>query len=365
MKMGIDARMFGAKQGGGSIGRYVAELVMHLQEVDKDTEYVIFLRKENFHECVIKRKNFSKRIFDVPQFSLKEQREFPKEIRLSQVQAMHYPSEYVPIWSSVPFVTTIHDLNNLEGKYTGLQQVAYRHMSEHAVHASRHIVAISQEVKRSILENFRVSGGKISVVYPGVSIGEGGERVRLEDLGVRKPYVLALGSMHPQKNHDILLSALQEEGDREEYQVVFAGKFDDFAKILEQKAKKMNLEKRVRFIHAPTNEEVTALIKNAAMLAHPAKKESFGALPLEAALAKRPVAVADTSVFHEIFGDTVQYVPQNDARAWAAVMHHAVHNEEAWKGIISSAYRHAKRYNWDECAREMKEIYVKHAFPRM
>lgn len=364
MKMGIDARMFGRKEGEGSIGRYVADLVTHLQEEDDETEYVIFLRKENFHDFVVKKKNFSKRIFDAPLFSMQEQREFPKEIRLAKVHAMHYPSEYVPVWSSVPFVATIHSLSRIQGHYTGLRQVAYRHMFEHAVHASRHIIAASQETKRAILDHFRVKPQKISVVYQGIGNGEEKGEGSLEALGIEKPYVLALGGMQPEKNHEVLLGAL-EERKHEAYSLVCAGRCDEHAEILKEKAKKMGINERVRFIHAPKNEEVALLIKNAALLVHPAKQEDFAAYPLEAALYKRPVAVSDISIFHELFGENVQYVPPDDVHAWAAVMHHAVFNEAAWKGIISSAYRHVKRYNWNECAREMKEVYVKHAFPRM
>ncbi|MEK9157167.1 MAG: hypothetical protein AAB448_03505, partial [Patescibacteria group bacterium] len=112
--MGIDARMFGSRVGGGGIGRYIAELVMHLQEIDKETQYVVFLKKENFHDFVIKRKNFSKRLVDIPAYSIKEQFAFPREILLSKVQAMHYPDWNVPLWSKIPFVVTIHDLALLE-----------------------------------------------------------------------------------------------------------------------------------------------------------------------------------------------------------------------------------------------------------
>src|SRR3989338_10747098 len=100
MKIGIDARMFGPRIGGGGLGRYVASLVNELQEIDAQNEYVIFLKKENFHDFIIKRKNFSKRLVDIPWYSVKEQFAFPKEIMLSGVQLMHYPHWNVPLWCS-------------------------------------------------------------------------------------------------------------------------------------------------------------------------------------------------------------------------------------------------------------------------
>ena len=84
MRIGIDARFYGPRVGGGGIGRYVAELVTNLQRIDTQNSYVLFLRKENFHECVITNPNFQKRLLDVPWYSLAEQRVLPREVALAR-----------------------------------------------------------------------------------------------------------------------------------------------------------------------------------------------------------------------------------------------------------------------------------------
>lgn len=374
MRMGIDARMFGPRVGGGGIGRYVAELVTHLQEIDKETEYVVFLKKENFHDFVIKRKNFSKRLVDIPWYSAKEQLAFPREILLSKVQAIHYPHWNVPIFSKVPFVVTIHDLILLEDSQAahattrsafvhGVKFAAFRHVLEHAVHKSRHIAAISQATKQSILSHFRVSPQKISVVYQGVKAPEGSGS--LAALDVHAPYVLALGNMYPHKNHEVLLEALAECEDLPRLQLVCAGKYDAFGERIKRRAEELSIAHKVRFIHAPTDGEVRALIEGASLLAHPAHIEGFGIPPLEAALLKTPIAVSDIPIFHETLGESAQFVPADDSLAWAAVMRHAVEEPAAWKPLITTAARQGKRYNWEECAKEMKELYLRNAFPRL
>lgn len=375
MRIGIDARMFGLR-GGGGIGRYIAELVVHLQEIDKETEYVIFLQKENFHDFVIKRKNFSKKLVNIPQSSWKEQFSFPREIVLSKVHAMHFPQGNVPLWSQVPFIVTLHDLALFEDKGAehatvggslmhGLKCTGLRHVLEHAVHASRHIVAVSETTKRNILSHFRVSPHKISVVYQGVRAPEKDSRVNLKALDVVSPYVLSLGNVSPYKNQEILLEALKECEDIASLQLVFAGRYDAYAEKLKKKADDLGIGQRVRFIHAPTDGEMHALLANAALLAHSAHGEGFGTLPLEAALIKTPIAVSDIPVFHETLGEGAQFVSVSDSLAWAAVMRHAVLEPEAWKPLVTSAARHAKRYNWEKCAKEMKEIYLLHAVKRL
>lgn len=376
MRLGIDARMFGPRVGGGGIGRYVAELVTHLQEIDKETEYVVFLKKENFHDFVIKRKNFSKKLVDIPWYSVKEQFAFPREILLSKVQAMHYPHWNVPIWSQVPFVVTIHDLilleNNEAAQATtrgavvhGLKFAAFRHVLEHAVHKSRHIIAISEVTKRSILSHFRVSPQKISVVYQGIGLPAADKTVTLNNLDVQKPYVLAVGNMYPHKNLEVLLEALQECKDMPNLSLVFAGRYDAFAQKLKSCADDLGLGQRVRFIHAPTDGEIHALMSGASLLVNSSHIEGFGIPPLEAALLKTPIAVSDIPIFHETLGNAAQFVPPDDPLAWAAVMRHAVDEPKAWAPLITTGARQVKRYNWEECAKEMKELYLRSAFKRL
>lgn len=375
MKLGIDARMFGPRVGGGGIGRYVAELVMHLQEIDRETEYVVFLKKENFHDFIVKQKNFSKRLVDIPWYSLQEQRDLPREILLSKVQAMHYPHWNVPLWSRIPFVVTIHDLILLEDHHAaqattrnafihGVKFAAFRHVLEHAVYKSRHIISISETTKQSILNHFSVSPQKISVVYQGVRAPQPDAKNSVQQLGVVHPYILALGNMYPHKNHRVLLEALTVLPDLP-VQLVFAGKYDAFAQELQHDAERMGIDARVRFVHAPTDGEIYELMKHAVLLAHPARIEGFGIPPLEAALLRVPVAVSDIPIFHEILGEQAQFVPVSDAHAWAAVMRHAVEEPQAWKPLITSAARHVKRYNWEESAKAMKEVYLRNAFPRL
>ncbi len=57
MKIGIDARFFGP--GSKGLGRYTQKLIIHLEHIDHENEYVIFLRKENFDLYTPKNKRYN------------------------------------------------------------------------------------------------------------------------------------------------------------------------------------------------------------------------------------------------------------------------------------------------------------------
>src|SRR3989339_517002 len=76
MKIGIDARFYGTI--GKGLGRYVSELITHLEQLDDRNEYVIFLRRENFDDYQPTTPNFRKELAEYRCYSLNEQILFPR-----------------------------------------------------------------------------------------------------------------------------------------------------------------------------------------------------------------------------------------------------------------------------------------------
>ena len=373
MKIGIDARFYGPRVGGGGLGRYVSELVTALQKVDRENEYVLFLGKENFHECVITSPNFSKRLVDIPWYSAKEQWAMPREVALAKVNLMHYPHWNIPVLSRVPFVVTIHDLILLEDPASarattrnafvhGLKSIGYRLALETAVHRSKHIIAISEYTKRSILDHFRVPGGKISVVYNGVKPPTGGEAVSLATLGVSQPYFLNVGNAYPHKNLGLMLEAFARFCKTDQQtMLVLAGKRDMFVEKLELEARESGIGNRVRCIDTPTDAMLARLYADATLAICPSRIEGFGIPPLEALSFGTPVVAAQASSLPEVLKDTVRYFDPDDSSGLTRLMHEAIVTPEAWSALREPGKRQAASFSWDAAAKTMKGIYLSYA----
>lgn len=378
MRIGIDARFYGPRTGGGGLGRYTAELVTALQGVDKDNEYVLFLRKENFHECIITNVNFSKRMVDVPWYSFAEQHVMPREIAHAKLNLMHYPHWNVPIFSRVPFVVTIHDLILLEDPMSarattrnsfmhGIKSIGYRIALETAVHRSKQIVAISEYTKRSILEHFRVPGGKISVVYNGVKAPTGAEKVTLAEVGVQKPYILSVGNSYPHKNIETTLEAFRKLcASDERTMLVLAGKRDVFTEKLEAFALEIGVPShRIRFVDTPTDAVLARLYTDTELLVIASRIEGFGIPPLEALALGIPVAASHTSSLPEVLGETVRYFDPDDSDALSRLMHDAIHQPSAWRSLRAPGIRQAEKFSWKKTAFAMRDIYRNFADRRL
>lgn len=370
MKIGIDARFFGPRVGGGGLGRYVSELVTHLQKIDQQNQYVLFLKKENFHECKITNKNFSKQLVDIPWYSIEEQRKMPGIIARSKVDFMHYPHWNIPVFSKVPFVVTIHDLIMLELPRSahastrhpliyGFKHAGFRIVLENAIHRSRHILTVSNYTKEKILEHFGVKTNKITVVPNGVIPPRETRSVSLTALGVYQPYFLYVGNAYPHKNIEMMMHAFSQFHNNHPYtQLVIAGRRDFFSQRLEKEAKELGLSaENVRFIDLPTDDELSALYKNASLFIFPSRIEGFGIPPLEAMSYGTPVAASNTSSIPEVLKHAAQYFDPDDIEALAELMRQASDEPNRFTNFIKQGQELAESYTWNKTAKMTLEIY--------
>lgn len=376
MRIGIDARFYGPRVGGGGIGRYVAELVTNLQTLDQKNEYVIFLKKENFHECVITNHRFEKRLVDVPWYSLAEQWKLPKEIKRARVDFMHYPHWNVPIFSAVPYLVTIHDLILLEDPKSarsttrgaivhGFKYAGFRTVLESAIHRSQHILAVSDYTKESILRHFGIKSEKISVVPNGVNPMIETREVSLLALGVYEPYFLYVGNAYPHKNLEMLLHTFVRFAENHPYtQLVIAGRRDIFSRRLEREAKEIGIQSgSLRFIDLPSDQELSELYRHASLFIFPSKIEGFGIPPLEAMSYGTPVAAANTSSLPEILKDGARWFDPDDTEELEAIMVQAADRPEELESLKIRGRQIAGTYTWQKSAKETLEIYQR--FPSL
>ena len=378
MRIGIDARFYGPKTGGGGLGRYVAELVTHLEQIDSSNEYVLFLRKENFHECRVTRPNFTKRLVDIPWYSLAEQRVLPQEIALAKVHFMHFPHWNVPVFSRAPFLVTIHDLILLEDPMSahattrnafvhGVKYAGFRLVLENAIHRSRHIVAVSEYTKQSVLKHFRVPAQKVTVVHNGVTEPLEGRGVSLRDMGVVEPYVLAVGNRYPHKNLDTLLRAFVPVfKQHSSASLVLAGRHDVFTDRLMRLREQLDLpEHAVRFVSLPTDQELGALYRHASLLAFPSKIEGFGIPPLEAMSVGTPVLSSNASCLPEILGEAAVYADPDDDDKMSRAMLTAIENPGEFKPLIAKGRERVSHFRWESTAKQTLETYLKFGTRRL
>jgi len=212
MKIGIDARMFGPRQGG--LGRYVEQLVLNLEKTDQINDYVIFLNQANFNDYQPQNPRFKKVSANIKWYGWREQIKFPSLIKKYDVDLMHFPHWNVPFFYRGPFVVTVHDLilihyparaSSTLGPVTyWLKYTIFRLILWNAIIHAKKIITPSEFTKKDILKHFSVPTDKIIVTYEGVEM----EDDKLPAT-VKKPYILYVGVAFPHKNLAGLIRAFK------------------------------------------------------------------------------------------------------------------------------------------------------------
>jgi len=372
MKIGIDARLYGPKVGGGGLGRYVEQLVTELQRIDKKNRYVLFLKKDNFDTCKITNPNFKKVLADVHWYTVAEQIKMPKIVDAEKCDFVHYPHWNIPLRAKTPFMVTIHDLimleepnsnkaSNLDPIRYHLKYAGYKTVLRRAVNKAKQIIAVSNFTKGSILKNFTVKPDKIDVIHEGVTHLRqdfGGQAVKRP---FEAPYLLYVGNAYPHKNLESLLHAFSFfHRLHPEVKLVLVGKKDAFWKWLEQEFDEIDVpHESVIFFGYASEEELDQLYEHAALYVFPSRHEGFGLPPLEAMARGVPVAASKTTAIPEILGDAAVYFYPDDIEGMVEVMEQGLTDAKLREKLISKGTSQVKKYSWSTMAREILELYNK------
>ena len=373
MIIGIDARFFGPR--GKGIGRYTQKLIENLEEIDKQNQYLIFLRKENWDDFQPFSPNFKKVLADYKWYSVKEQIFMPFAIRRYKVDLMHFPHFNVPIFYFGKFVVTIHDLilrhfptrraSTLGPVLYRLKNLAYQIVIRLAVRRSEKIITVSDYVKRDIAGSFKVEPQKIIVAYEGKPEKElkskTSDTKSLQNYNIQKPYLLYVGNAYPHKNLEKLAGAFDilVSRDRIPLQLVFVGEHDYFYKWFKNYLAErfFHLEKAIIFTEFITDSMLADIYNNASLYVFPSLCEGFGLPPLEAMAHGVPVVSSNATCLPEILGEAAIYFNPLDVKDMAGKIRRVIKSQNLRQVLVSRGFEQIKKYSWQKMAEETLAIY--------
>lgn len=368
MRIGIDARMFGPKQGG--LGRYVEKLILSLEKLNPDADFVIFLRKENWSDYTPGNPRFSKILADIPWYGIREQIEFPKIIYRNNIALMHFPHWNVPLFYNQPFVVTIHDLILLHyptrrASTRGpilyfIKNSFFKLILRHAAKRAKKIITVSNFSKNDISQNLHISKELISVTYlaPGTAPTPSDTAVKKNEKIIR-PYALYVGVAYPHKNLDRLLEAwkifCEKTGNR--YQLVLAGKMNYFYDRLLKKYGELLAMGLVIFMDFVDDKTLENLYRSAHIYVFPSLYEGFGIPPLEAMRHSVPVIASSAASLPEILEGGALYFDPLSTEGLVEALISGFNDQKLRDELSFLGKKISSKYNWQSTAKITFEVY--------
>jgi glycosyltransferase involved in cell wall biosynthesis len=366
MRIGIDARMYGSAQGG--LGRYIEQLLIHLEQQLTDEEIVVFLRRDNFDAYTPTHKNITKVLADIPWYGWREQLLFPTIIAKAKIDIMHFPHWNVPLYYNKPFVVTIHDLLLLhfptrEASTLGpitytFKNWIFKRVLRHAATASRLIIAPSDYTKQDIVKTLAIAEKKIYVTRQAATIFTKTTPKPLAHHGITKPFVLYVGVSYPHKNLEGLLTAwaLFEKKYGTDYQLVLVGKENFFYRRLLKSATARACQGLVYTNFVP-DEELPTLYQKSRLYVLPSLYEGYALPALEAMAYGLPVASSNATCLPEVLQDGALYFDPKNTNSIVSALFQGLTDEPARQKLQERGTRIVTNYQARDLAQKTLTLY--------
>jgi glycosyltransferase involved in cell wall biosynthesis len=300
-----------------------------------------------------------------PKYSISELFTLSRQAVQNKLDVLHCPHYTLPLKLRCRSVVTIHDLIQLRfPEYFSLPQRAYaKMMIAHACSAADRIIVDSHFTQTDIERQFPKAVGKIETIHLGVSERFGqplSMEVReafLKRYGLKKPYVLYVGSSKVHKNIGVLLRAYKKFSSTADMDLVSAGEPLSLNPESAPYFADGQLRRNIHELGKVDDPTLVAAYQCAAMVVLPSLYEGFGFSVVEAMKAGVPAIGARSASIPEVMGDAGLLFDPRSSDELAERMTRVATDEDIRRSMISRGREHVKSYTWERCAKQTLAAY--------
>lgn len=365
MKIAFDSQAFTMQEYGG-ISRYFCSLVAQLEKFS-EIELKIFapFYINTYLEKVSKNLVFGVKVPKIP-----------KTGRISQIinqlvarpaihkfnpQIVHetYYSKKSVAPKDACRVVTVYDMIHEHFPSVFAARDLTSELKRAAVKRADHVICISENTRRDLIDFFQIPSDKISVVYLGYDeFPIYSEVASALDRRVQSaPYLLYVGGRGGYKNFTGLLKAYASSNWlRNNVRLICfgGGRFEskelDLIKVL-------GLSENHVMQIGGSDAQLAGYYRNATAFVYPSLYEGFGIPPLEAMSLNCPVICSNTSSIPEVVGRAAEYFSPDDIESMRSAIESVLQSEQRRNELIRMGAEQCKDFSWSRCASETLAVY--------
>ena len=349
-----------------STGRYADRLLEHLQKIDKNNNYTVLLdpnddwmpSADNFRAIACKYKKFSFNPLDQITFAI-----FLYRLKADLVHFAMTPQE--PMFYFGKRVTTTHDLTMLRftraGRVSALvhwvRMTGYRFLFWQSHTAASKIIVPTEYVREDLIDLHSFAKDKIEVTLEAAEPPISAKAKKLS--GVKKPFIMHVGSPFPHKNIDNLVDAFELiKKEQPGLQLVLAGRKEFyFDKLLNEKITGSKFSGDIIVPGFIDDRELKWLYENAECYVLPSLSEGFGLPGLEAMAHGTPLASSDATCLPEVYGEAAEYFDPLDIQSIAVVVNKVITSPKLANKLRTKGFKQVACFSWKTMAQQTFDIY--------
>ena len=366
MRIGIDARLVFYNRAG--IGQYILRLIEALASLEPKDDTFVLLQSRKDKYSITHSNGFLRKSLWTPSHNRFEQPALSFEISRLGLDLLHSPDFIPPFNRNCKSVITIHDLAFLlYPHFLTKESARYYGQIDQAWRKTDHIVAVSEATKQDSIKILGVPEKKITVIHEAANPiyrqipAEAAKQHVKEKFKLDQDFILFVSTIEPRKNLPGLLQAyrrLRDDYKRDELLVLAGSKGWLWEEVYET-VDQLNLQEYIIFLGHVPSKDLVYMYNAARLLVHPSFYEGFGLTTLEAMTCGTPIVVSNIAALPEVVGDAAVMVDPHDIDGLTVAIWRVLTEEELRRDLICKGLKRAKKFSWEQAARQTLDVYHK------
>lgn len=364
MRIGYEITSVGTQPSG--VGTYALQLLLGMAEVESRHEYLLFSNRPDHRRQLASLPAVQDLARPFPNRMLWMQLLLPGQLSAARPDICHYPNSIGPLRSPVPYVVTIHDmtLSMMPRHHPLRKQLLVRPLIPLVARRAARIITVSSQAREDIVRLLRVPAERVVVVPEAAAAifrpAGAAELARVrETYGLRRPYILYIGTLEPRKNLVRLIRAWHQLRQRRAapHQLVIVGAPGWQYRSIYEEAQRLGYADDVVFPGYLPRADLPAIYSAADAFAFPSLAEGFGLPVVEAMACGTPVLTSDTPALREVAGEAAVRVDPWSVASIAEGLERLLTDRDLHAAMRTAGLARAAHFSWHRAARETLAVY--------
>ncbi|HVL38924.1 MAG TPA: glycosyltransferase family 1 protein [Fimbriimonadaceae bacterium] len=351
MRIGIDARLVGGSSTGDST--YWTGLLHGLSKLSPDAEFLLYTNAAQPAE-IPSHPSFRWNVLPGRSGRWWSFVQFPLRARADGCDVIHTQYALSPLVGRRG-VTTIHDVSFRIGPhwFRTKDRFLLNALVPRAARRARKVITVSETSKKDLVSHLGLEPAKIAVTPLAPShklknVPSTQAEPMLAELGVRRPYLLSVGTRWPRKNMRLAVEAVDLLPADLPHRLVLTGKSG---------WGESGNSSRLQTIGYVEERLLAALYSSADLYLAPSHYEGFGLTILEAFTCGCPVLCSVGGAQAEVAGDAAHVLAEEEPEAWAGAMKDLLTDSSKLQSMREKGLLRVGQFSWTETATRTLQVY--------